>query len=227
MISGLLRTRHTTKFRLATQQDGARFNTEDAMAGLDSGFNSILDSNELTDRAVSSMLPTGPNSGAPRSSPVFSPRSPRARMLIDERVARVPQSHPCRRTHYRQGAGYGQGRFYKSLHSIASKKQHRHVHLSVLHSSCTFGKAPLVHTPGTQLIVNHPYRHYRDLISRAIPCAVKPRSCGRATTISRRRHRGIQRGLIVPFLWVVKRGCALGGHFATRPGRHSDRRRRR
>jgi len=26
-----------------------------------SGFNSILDSNELTDRAVSSMLPTGPN----------------------------------------------------------------------------------------------------------------------------------------------------------------------
>ena len=88
---------------------------EDAMAWASiSGFAALSDSEGLTDRAVSSMPPTGPNMWcASLISGLFATKLPGPGCSLKIVSLSVPKSHSRRRTHSRQNRGYGQGRFYK------------------------------------------------------------------------------------------------------------------
>ncbi|MGO9775658.1 MAG: bifunctional enoyl-CoA hydratase/phosphate acetyltransferase [Terracidiphilus sp.] len=145
--------------------------TEDAMAWASiSGFNSILDSDELIDRAVSSMLPTGPNMWcASLISGLFATNLPGPgcsltnvslafhnlirvgeRIIVKVQVTAKEDSTKSLTFDCKASNGAGTSIFSGTAQLIAPLEKLR---LSTL--------------PVPQLIVNHPYRYYRDLISRA------------------------------------------------------------
>ncbi len=145
--------------------------TEDAMAWASiSGFNSVLDSDELTGRAVSSMLPTGPNMWcASLFSGLFATNLPGPgcsltnvslafhnlirvgeRILVSVEVTAKDDSTKRVTFDCKASNSAGASIFSGTAQLIAPLEKLR---LSTL--------------PVPQLIVNNPYRHYRDLISRA------------------------------------------------------------
>ncbi|MGP8173566.1 MAG: bifunctional enoyl-CoA hydratase/phosphate acetyltransferase [Terracidiphilus sp.] len=145
--------------------------TEDAMAWASiSGFNSVLDSDELTGRAVSSMLPTGPNMWcASLISGLFATNLPGPgcsltnvslafhnlirvgeRILVSVEVTAKDDSTKRVTFDCKASNSAGASIFSGTAQLIAPLEKLR---LSTL--------------PVPQLIVNNPYRHYRDLISRA------------------------------------------------------------
>jgi phosphotransacetylase len=145
--------------------------TEDAMAWASiSGFSSILDSDELIDRAVSSMLPTGPNMWcASLISGLFATSLPGPgcsltnvslafhnlirigeRIFVKVQVTAKDNSTKSVTFDCEASNSAGASIFSGTAQLIAPLEKLR---LSTL--------------PVPQLIVNHPYRHYRGLISRA------------------------------------------------------------
>ncbi|MGD0294664.1 MAG: bifunctional enoyl-CoA hydratase/phosphate acetyltransferase [Terracidiphilus sp.] len=145
--------------------------TEDAMAWASiSGFNSVLDSDKLLDRAVSSMLPTGPNMWcASLISGLFATNLPgpgcsltnvslafhkliRIEDRIFVKVEVTAKDDATKRVTFDCEASNSAGAsiFSGTAQLIAPLEKLR---LSTL--------------PVPKLIVNNPYRHYRGLITRA------------------------------------------------------------
>jgi phosphotransacetylase len=145
--------------------------TQDAMAWASiSGFNSVLDPDELIDRAVSSMLPTGPNMWcASLISGLFATSLPGPgcsltsvslefhnlirvgeRILVRVEVTAKDDSTKKVTFDCQASNGAGASIFSGAAQLIAPLEKLR---LSTL--------------PVPQLIVNNPYRHYLDLIARA------------------------------------------------------------
>ncbi|HMD77295.1 MAG TPA: bifunctional enoyl-CoA hydratase/phosphate acetyltransferase [Terracidiphilus sp.] len=144
---------------------------EDAMAWASiSGFSSVLDSDELTGRAVSSMLPTGPNMWcASLISGLFATNLPGPgcsltnvslafhnlirvgeRIFVSVEVTAKEDSTKRITFDCKASNSAGASIFSGTAQLIAPLEKLR---LSTL--------------PVPQLIVNNPYRHYLDLIARA------------------------------------------------------------
>ena len=144
---------------------------DDAMAFASiSGFNSVLDSEELVDRAVSSMLPTGPNMWcASLLSGLFATNLPGPgcsltnvslafhnlirvgeRIIVKVKVTAKDDSAKSVTFDCEASNGAGKSIFSGTARLIAPLEKLR---LSTL--------------PVPQLIVKNPYRHYLDLIARA------------------------------------------------------------
>ncbi|MGA2087075.1 MAG: hypothetical protein ABSG60_16315, partial [Terracidiphilus sp.] len=144
---------------------------EDAMAWASiSGFSSVLDSDELTGRAVSSMLPTGPNMWcASLISGLFATNLPGPgcsltnvslafhnlirvgeRIFVSVEVTAKDDSTKRITFDCKASNSAGASIFSGTAQLIAPLEKLR---LSTL--------------PVPQLIVNNPYRHYLDLIARA------------------------------------------------------------
>jgi phosphotransacetylase len=145
--------------------------TEDAMAWASiSGFNSVLDSDELIDRAVSSMLPTGPNMWCAS--------------LISGLFATNLPGPGCSLTNvslaFLNLIRVGDGIFVKvevtakddstkgvTFDCEASNSAGASIFSGTAQLIAPLEKLRLSTLPVPQLIVNNPYRHYRYLISRA------------------------------------------------------------